>query len=68
MKFKREPQLPYPQPWEWITDNINFEDKELFFVDVGAHDGISSSNTGHFEIDLGWDGICIEPNPLVFDY
>lgn len=67
MKFKRESQLPYPQPWEWIRDNIEFEDQELFFVDVGAHDGISSSNTGYFEIELGWDGICIEPNSLVFD-
>lgn len=52
MKFKRETQLPYPQPWEWVRDNIDFEDDKLFFVDVGAHDGVSSSNTGHFEIDL----------------
>lgn len=67
MKFKRETQLPYPQPWEWVRDNIYFEDDKLFFVDVGAHDGVSSSNTGHFEIDLEWNGICIEPNPQVFE-
>ena len=67
MKFKRETQLPYPQPWEWVRDNIYFEDDKLFFVAVGAHDGVSSSNTGHFEIDLEWNGICIEPNPQVFE-
>ena len=68
MKFARESyeNLPYPQPWEWIRDNINFEDNDLFFVDVGAYDGISSSNTGYFEIDLGWKGICIEPLPSAF--
>ena len=36
------------------------------FVDVGAHDGISFSNTLVFERELGWTGICIEPNPDVF--
>jgi FkbM family methyltransferase len=36
------------------------------FVDVGAHDGISLSNTLFFERELGWTGVCIEPNPDVF--
>jgi len=36
-----------------------------FFVDIGAHDGISINNTKMLE-DLGWDGICIEPHPKVF--
>ncbi len=36
------------------------------FVDVGAHDGISFSNTVMFERELGWTGLCIEPNPDVF--
>lgn len=31
------------------------------FVDVGAHDGIESSNTYALE-KAGWEGICIEPN------
>jgi FkbM family methyltransferase len=35
------------------------------FVDVGAHDGISFSNTLMFERELGWTGLCIEPNPDV---
>ena len=32
-----------------------------FFVDIGAHDGISGSNTYFFEKELKWQGICIEP-------
>jgi FkbM family methyltransferase len=35
------------------------------FVDIGAHDGISFSNTKMFE-DMGWDGICVEPIPSIF--
>lgn len=36
------------------------------FVDVGAHDGITYSNTYLFE-RRGWNGLCIEPNPQTFD-
>lgn len=36
-----------------------------FFVDIGAHDGISLSNTKFLE-EIGWEGICIEPHPNVF--
>ena len=36
------------------------------FVDIGAHDGISYSNTYYFEKVLGWRGICIEPQPDIF--
>lgn len=35
------------------------------FVDIGAHDGLSGSNTMFFEA-LGWGGICFEPIPDVF--
>lgn len=33
-----------------------------FFVDVGAHDGVTASNTFYFEKRLGWRGICVEPH------
>jgi FkbM family methyltransferase len=36
-----------------------------FFVDIGAHDGITGSNTYIFE-QLGWEGICVEPQSDVF--
>lgn len=41
----------------------NFFDKDNgFFIDVGAHDGISLSNSYFFE-QKGWNGICVEANP-----
>lgn len=36
-----------------------------YFVDIGAHDGISGNNTIYFE-KKGWEGVCIEPHPKVF--
>ena len=67
MKFKRQSDLPYPQPWEWVKDNIRFEDEKCFYVDIGANDGLIVSNTAYFDMDLGWDGICVEPHPRAFE-
>ncbi len=36
------------------------------FIDIGAHDGVSLSNSWFFEKELGWKGICFEPLPNVF--
>jgi FkbM family methyltransferase len=40
--------------------------KNGVFIDIGAHDGMSLSNTWFFEKELGWRGICFEPLPTVF--
>ncbi len=50
---------------EHIVENLCNTDKG-FFVDIGAHDGITGNNTKYFE-DKGWSGICIEPIPSVFE-
>lgn len=36
------------------------------FVDIGAHNGITFSNSYFFEKELGWTGICVEPIPEIF--
>jgi FkbM family methyltransferase len=37
-----------------------------FYIEIGAHDGISCSNTLFFEKFRNWNGICIEPGPEEF--
>lgn len=39
--------------------------KDGFFIDIGANDGKTFSNTFIFE-NLGWKGICVEPLPDVY--
>jgi FkbM family methyltransferase len=47
---------------KWVHDLIG---DSGVFVDVGAYDGIESSNT-YFLEQKGWKGICIEANVDVF--
>jgi FkbM family methyltransferase len=35
------------------------------FIEAGANDGVSFSNTLYFEKYLGWRGLLVEPNPEV---
>ena len=37
-----------------------------FFLDIGAHDGITFSNTYFFEKYRKWKGVCVEANPKPF--
>jgi len=41
--------------------------KNGFYVDVGAHDGISINNTLYFEKNNNWRGINIEPIKHIYD-
>ena len=51
---------------DYLIDQILLGSLETgFYVDVGAHDGITLSNTFFFESVRGWRGLCIEPNPNV---
>ncbi len=44
-----------------------FEKKEgLTFLDIGAHDGVSISNTYFLEKERNWNGICVEAQPLEY--
>ena len=42
-----------------------FKDKKGWFLDIGAYDGITYSNTHALALN-GWRGICIEPTSNAF--
>jgi FkbM family methyltransferase len=43
------------------------EKNKLFYLDIGANDGVIISNTYLFEKKYNWDGICSEPLPSQFE-
>ena len=54
-----------------LNQDINvvthYKDKKNgYFIEIGASDGISLSNTYILEKNYGWTGICVEPIPTEF--
>lgn len=41
--------------------------KKGFFIEAGANDGVTQSNTLYFERYLGWRGLLIEPVPELWE-
>ncbi|MFA5023524.1 MAG: FkbM family methyltransferase [Patescibacteria group bacterium] len=51
---------------KFLEKKIFHNIKNGYFVDIGANDGISYSNTYFFE-NKGWKGLCVEPIPEIFE-
>jgi len=48
-------------PIDWKLNEI-FQKENGFYIELGANDGITFSNTAFFEYEKGWKGILIEPS------
>ena len=46
----------------FVLDQLYYK-QNGFFVDIGASDGITGSNTFVLEKFYKWNGICVDPNP-----
>jgi FkbM family methyltransferase len=77
LKRRRPAGMPPPPFWEansraqllqdrWVLTELEGKHRG-FFVEVGAFDGITLSNTYVLEKDFGWTGILAEPNPKFSD-
>ncbi|NND82018.1 MAG: FkbM family methyltransferase [Gammaproteobacteria bacterium] len=51
---------------KWLLENLFRDQQSGTFVDIGAHDGVSFSNTYRME-QVGWQGLAIEPMPEAFE-
>ena len=51
---------------KWVIEEALPDLRDGYFVDLAATDGVFMSNTKVLECQLGWTGICIEPNENYF--
>lgn len=51
----------------FVNENFFKNKRKGVFIDIGAADGISFSNSYFFEKYLNWTGICVEPVGHVFN-
>ena len=56
----------YGQPL--YLDSVIFKGrvKTGFFIEAGAYDFELDSNSLHFELEYGWTGLLVEPNPIIY--
>ena len=54
------------QNWQDLIVHLHLQKTNGFFVDIGAHDGVTFNNSYFFE-QYGWQGVCIEPSPDVYE-
>lgn len=51
---------------KYLNEEVFHDKIEGVFVDLGAYDGVESSNTLFFEESMDWTGLCIEPLKNIF--
>lgn len=51
---------------KYIIENVFKCMNHGCFIDLGAHDGITFSNTYVLEKKYNWEGICVEPNTDIY--
>ena len=51
----------------YLEQNVFRGYKNGFFMDIGAHDGVSLNNTLYFEKNNNWTGVNVEPIKNVYD-
>jgi FkbM family methyltransferase len=56
---------PATQQDRWVIEDSNGL-RGGYFVEIGAYDGVTHSNTLTLEREFGWKGTLVEANPILF--
>ena len=51
---------------QYLNDKYFKNMRNGIFLEMGALDGVTHSNTKFFQDTLGWNGILVEPNPVQY--
>lgn len=59
-------EYPFINSFELILQNYLQQNSDIFFIQIGAHDGCSDDPIFHLVKQYHWRGLLIEPQPQVF--
>lgn len=72
-KFEnKDNKQTYTKSYSQLNQDVNALEffnykKDGFFVEIGANDGVTLSNTYLLEKEFGWKGICVEAIPELYN-
>ena len=52
---------------QYFIENVSEGKRGGLFFDIGANNGIFTSNTATLELEYGWTGLCVEANPSLIE-
>jgi FkbM family methyltransferase len=61
-----QPQTELNFDLEFVLAHLMLKKKDLFFIQIGANDGVTSDPLYKFVTEFGWSGIMVEPMPQAF--
>lgn len=53
--------------FDFVASNLMMKKSDIFFIEIGANDGVANDPIHRYVRDHGWSGIVIEPLPEVFE-
>lgn len=62
-----EPRAELVFDLEFVIAHLMLARPKVFFIQIGANDGISNDPLYKFVVRFGWEGILLEPLPEVFE-
>ena len=68
-KIKQHADMKYYSQYcqDFFIDILLKKKENGVFLDIGANDGVSFSNTYFFEKERNWTGLCVEPHIDIFE-
>lgn len=63
----QNPDAELPLDLEFIVAHLMLRKKDIFFIQIGANDGVSADPVYKFANAFGWKGILVEPQPDIFE-
>lgn len=65
--FLTQPDAELSFDLEFIIAHLMLARPSIFFIQIGANDGISNDPLYKFVVQFGWEGILVEPLPEIFE-
>jgi FkbM family methyltransferase len=62
----QKPEAELDFDLEFVIAHLMLKRKDIFFLQIGANDGVTSDPLYKFIAELGWSGILVEPMPNAF--